>query len=290
MSEQNSTALATRRLDEMTSREVEAYLAGGGDLIFVPFGPISGHGAFIPLGIHAHWAEALGKLLAQMANGLLFPPVHCCYAGATQTFRGTVSYTIAEQAATLVRTARLLHAQGFHRTVLIAGTSPEIMGGTFAARELFDQTGHPFWCIEAARLLDHPEVKSMWEGYSGSFGETVIGLASLKILGRERPIPMAEWAREPKRDDGPDQPADIAGDVVALRRWGAVGFRYYSEGHHGNHGTAGIECNGMNDIDLAVKTLERCAQLLLPSLESLTRYSQWTGTHGFQYIRAQERL
>ena len=33
--------LPRRRLDEMTSREVEFYLKDGGDLIFVPFGPIS---------------------------------------------------------------------------------------------------------------------------------------------------------------------------------------------------------------------------------------------------------
>ena len=41
--------MPTRRLDEMTSREVEFYFKRGGDLVFVPFGPISGHGAFIPL-------------------------------------------------------------------------------------------------------------------------------------------------------------------------------------------------------------------------------------------------
>src|SRR5437762_2951880 len=34
---------ATRRIDEMTSREVESYLKEGGDLALIPFGPVSGH-------------------------------------------------------------------------------------------------------------------------------------------------------------------------------------------------------------------------------------------------------
>ena len=51
--------LVTRRMDEMTSREVELYFQSGGDLVFVPFGNISGHGAFIPIGMHAHWAKWL---------------------------------------------------------------------------------------------------------------------------------------------------------------------------------------------------------------------------------------
>ena len=62
--------LTTRRLDEMTSREVERYLKAGGDLAFIPFGPVSGHGALLPLGIHCHWAHALSLMLAEKANGL----------------------------------------------------------------------------------------------------------------------------------------------------------------------------------------------------------------------------
>src|SRR5690348_7945422 len=87
---------ATRRMDEMTSREVEFYLKQGGDLVFVPFGPVSGHGALIPMGMHAHWATALSVLLAEKANGLVFPTTYACFAGATRTFRGTVSFPIDE--------------------------------------------------------------------------------------------------------------------------------------------------------------------------------------------------
>lgn len=281
---------ATRRMDEMTSREVEFYLNDGGDLVFVPFGPVSGHGAFIPMGMHAHWANALSVLLAEKANGLVFPATFCCFSGATRTFRGTVSFPVEEQVAVLKRIASTLHEQGFRRTVLVAGTNPEDIGGIMAARALFDATEKPFWYLQASRLLEAPEIRAMYAGYPGNFGETLIELASLRILGRERPIPLANWAKEPKHDDDGDQPPEIQRDISALRRFGAVGFRYHEEKNHGNHGTAGIMFKGKLDVDLAVEILDRCADLAVPLLSNYAHYSKWLSEHPVHYIKATDRL
>src|SRR6266516_3461472 len=188
-----NTPPPTRRIDEMTSREVEFYVKEGGDLVFIPFGPVSGHGPFIPMGMHAHWANALSVLLAEKANGLVFPATFTCFAGATRTFRGTVSFTVEEQVSVLKRIASTLHAAGFKRTVLVAGINPEDTGGIIAARALFDETEVPYFYLQASRLLELPEIKSMYSGYPGNFGETVIEMASLRVLGRERPIPVADW-------------------------------------------------------------------------------------------------
>ncbi len=283
--------LETRRLDEMTSREVERYLKGGGDLIFVPFGPISGHGAFIQLGIHAHWAEALSTILARQAGGLVYPAVFQAYCGAPRTFYGAVGFSLMQQAETLMHIARTLYAQGFKRTVLVSGTTPETTGGIVAARTLFDETEIPFWLVEAERALSRPEVKAVFEGYPGNFGETLLGLASLKILGRERSIPYPDWAKEPKEDDGEgDQPGEIFPDVRTLRQWGAVGFRYFEERNHGNHGTAGMEYEGRLDVDMAVEVLEKSAEAILPGLESFTRYREWLEKRPVKFIEATERM
>jgi len=282
--------LPTRRIDEMTSREVELYLKGGGDLAFIPFGPVSGHGVFIPMGMHAHWANALSLLLAEKANGLVFPATFTCFAGATRTFRGTVSFPIEEQVATLKRIARTLHAAGFRRTVLVAGINPEDTGGIIAARELFDESEVPYFYLQGSRLLEVPEIKAMYAGYPGNFGETVIEMASLRILGRERPIPMAEWAQELKPSGYLDQPVEIADDVHRMRRVGAVGFRYFEEKQHGGAGTAGIMFKGRSDIDLAVEVLHRCAELALPALQSLAHYQKWLADHPTEYIKATDRV
>jgi hypothetical protein len=277
-------------MDEMTSREVELYLQAGGDLAFVPFGPLSGHGAFIPMGMHAHWANALSVLLAEWANGLVFPATFTCFAGATRTFRGTVSFPVAEQVSILKRIAATLHAAGFKRTVFVAGTNPEDTGGIIAARSLFDETEIPYFYLQGSRILDAPEVKAMYAGYPGNFGETLIELASLRILGRERPIPLANWAKEIKHEDGGDQPAAIREDIDHMRKFGAVGWRYYEEKQHGNHGTAGIVFKGRSDIDLAVDVLHKCAEIAAPALESFSHYRDWLATHPMEYIRPTDRL
>jgi hypothetical protein len=280
----------TRRIDEMTSREVESYLKEGGDLALVPFGPVSGHGAFIPMGMHCHWANALSVLIAEKANGLVFPATFTCFAGATRTFRGTVSFPIDQQVTVLKRIAGTLHAAGFKRTVLVAGTNPEDVGGIIAARALFDETEIPYFYLQGSRLLDLPEIRAMYAGYPGNFGETLVELASLRILGRERPTPLANWAREIKHEEGGDQPAELAEDTRQMRRVGAVGWRYFEEKNHGNHGTAGIIFKGRSDIDLTVEILHKCADLALPALASFAHYQKWLAEHPMEYIKATDRL
>jgi creatinine amidohydrolase/Fe(II)-dependent formamide hydrolase-like protein len=285
-----SSSLQTRRMDEMTSREVELYLQGGGDLVLIPFGPVSGHGAFIPMGIHGHWAHALAVLLAERANGLVYPPVFTCFSGATRSFRGAVSFPVTEQAQILERVVGVLQQQGFKRIVLVAGTNPEDLGGTVAARQVFDRTEKPVWLLIGERLLHDPAVHALYESYPGNFGETQIGLASLKILGRERPVPYPEWAGEKKVDTDPDQPPEIAEDVRALRTFGTVGFRYFEEANHGNHGMAGLTFDGQSDVDLAVHVLQKSADTAAPALDNLGHYADWLEKHPFQYIVPKDRL
>ncbi len=286
----DSTPFSSRRMDEMTSREIEFYLNSGGDLVLIPFGPISGHGALITVGMHGHWAHALSLLIAERANGLVHPVTYCCFAGATRTFRGTVSFTYEEQVIVLKRIASTLNKQGFRRTVLVGGTNPEDTAGMIAARELFDETEKPFFFVSARRAFDLPEVQELWRGYPGNFDEQQIDLAALRILGRERPIPLENWAREIKNADEPDQPAEIAPDVTAMRKWGTVGWRYFEEKNHGNHGNAGIMLNGRSDTDIAVDVLHKSADVIVPALASYEHYSKWLEQHPMKYITATDRL
>lgn len=277
----------TRRMDEMTSREIEEYFDHGGDLILIPFGPISGHGATTTMGMHGHWAEALSLLIAKKANGLVYPVINTCFAGATRTFRGTVSFTIAEQAAILTKVASILLEQGFKRIVLVAGTNPEDTGGLTAARTVFDLTEKPVWFIVGREILETSDAKKLFDDYPGVFGEAVIDQASLKILGRQRPIPYPDWAKKPEPYER-DQPAEIAGDIKELRRWGNIGFRYFEERQHGLHGTAGLMHNGVCDIDLAVEVLNKCADTVLPALDNLGHYSSWIAGQPFKYVKPKE--
>src|SRR4051794_25376012 len=72
------------RLDLLTSREVGEWMKTN-DTVFVPHGPISGHGPWTTLGVHTHGAEAVATLLARKCDGVVYPPIFTCFAGATRT-------------------------------------------------------------------------------------------------------------------------------------------------------------------------------------------------------------
>lgn len=84
--------------------------------------------------------------------------------------------------------------------------------------------GRRFFFVSTRRAFDLPEVQELWRGYPGNFEEQQIDLASLRILGRERPIPLEDWSREIKTVKEADQPAEIASDVTAMRKWGPLDF------------------------------------------------------------------
>jgi hypothetical protein len=221
--------------------------------------------------------------VAHRADGLVYPPVFACYAGATRSFRGTGPFSIMDQASILKKIAIGLGLQGFKRVVFVAATTPEYIGGTVAAREVFDETEKPVWLLVADKLLEMPEVKAIFAGYPGDFGETLIELASLKVLGKSPRIRFPEYAGTPRPEE-PDQPGEITADVHVLRKWGTVGFRYHHEGEHGNHGNAGIMHEGELDVDMAGRVLSRCADLVIPALSSYARYVEWIAKAPFAYI------
>src|SRR5262249_40985093 len=68
------------RLDLLTSREVGDWMKTN-DVVFVPHGPISGHGPWTTLGVHTHGAEAVATLMARKCDGVVYPPIFTCFAG-----------------------------------------------------------------------------------------------------------------------------------------------------------------------------------------------------------------
>src|SRR5689334_8008390 len=101
-------------LDRLTSREVGERLEST-DVIFVPHGPISGHGPWTTLGMHAHGAEAVSVLLARKCGGLVYPTLFTAFAGATRLYPGTVPFTYEFHIQVLKTVVPSLYTQGFGR-------------------------------------------------------------------------------------------------------------------------------------------------------------------------------
>jgi creatinine amidohydrolase/Fe(II)-dependent formamide hydrolase-like protein len=277
------------RLDLLTSREVGEWLRKH-DVIFVPHGPISGHGPWTTLGVHAHGAEAVATLLARKCDGLVYPPIFTAFAGATRLYPGTVPFSYEFHAQVLKATVRSLHAQGFGRIFLLSYTNPEDAAGLLAARDLFDTEGElPVASLVATRGLTSEPVKKLLSEYKGSAGEALIDYAAMRLLGHERPVAEPELARAGLRG-GEDQPKEIRAAVNILRARGTRGFRYDSEREHSSHGTVGLTFRGRPDIELGLMILDALADYLLPAVDALRRHQEYLRRHPPRRIERQVPL
>ena len=281
------------RLDLLTSREVGEWMRAGGDTVFVPHGPISGHGAWTTLGIHPHGAEAVATLLARKCNGVVTPPIFTAFAGATKMYPGTVPFSYEYHIQTLKAVARSLHTQGFGRIFLICYTNPEDSAGLCAARDLFDMEGElPVAALHCVKGLQTDPLKALiaeYVGTGGSAGEAIIDYAAMRLLGHERPIAEPELARVGLRG-GQDQNVAIRETVNILRARGTRGFRYDAEREHTSHGTVGLMFRNRPDIELGLMILDGLAEYLLPAVDALQRHKDYLRAHPAHRIERQVPL
>ncbi len=273
-------------LDELTSREVGEW-AKSGDAVFVPHGPVSGHGPWTTLGAHPHIAEAVSVLLARKCGGLVYPTVYTCFAGATRMYPGTVPFSYEFHIQILKAVGRSLIGQGFGRIFFVCHTNPEDTAGLVAARDLFDIEGElPVAALVCSKGMSTEPVKKLLEDYKGSVGEALLDYAALKVLGHERGIAEPELARAGGRG-GQDQNAEIRETVNALRSRGTRGFRYDAEREHASHGTAGLAWRDRPDLELGVRILEALADYLLPAVDALKRHRDYLKAHPARRIEKQ---
>jgi creatinine amidohydrolase/Fe(II)-dependent formamide hydrolase-like protein len=277
------------RLDLLTSREVGEWMKTN-DVVFVPHGPISGHGPWTTLGVHPHGAEAVATLLARKCDGVVYPPIFTCFAGATRTFPGTVPFSYEFHIQILKAVVRSLYSQGFGRIFLVCYTNPEDAAGLIAARDLFDIEGEiPVAALVATKGLSSDPVKKLLETYEGSAGEAIIDYAAMRLLGHERAIVEPELAKVGLKG-GQDQKPEIRESVTILRSRGTRGFRYDTEREHSSHGTVGLMHQGKPDIELGLKILDALADYLLPAVEALKKHRDYLKAHPAKRITKQDPL
>jgi creatinine amidohydrolase/Fe(II)-dependent formamide hydrolase-like protein len=277
------------RLDLLTSREVGEWMKTN-DVVFVPHGPISGHGPWTTLGVHTHGAEAVATLLARKCDGVVYPPIFTCFAGATRMYPGTVPFSYEFHIQVLKAVVRSLYSQGFGRIFLVCYTNPEDAAGLIAARDLFDIEGEiPVAALVATKGLSTEPLKKLLADYKGSAGEAIIDYAAMRLIGHERAIAEPELAKVGLKG-GQDQNPEIKPTVDTLRGRGTRGFRYDTEREHSSHGTVGLTHNGQPDVELGLKILDALADYLLPAVDALKRHRDYLKAHPAKRIEKQVPL
>jgi len=298
MEKQNTSSYALPRdnrghpvvhLNRLTSREVGDWMDEGNDIIFVPHGPISGHGPWTTLGIHCHCAEAVAVLLARKCGGIVYPPVFTAFCGATHLYPGSVPFSIEFHAKVLKTICHSLYQQGWRRIFLICHTWPEELAAASAARDLFDLEGElPVASLVSTRFWESPRLRALKADYEGDGGEALVDHAALDVLYQGRPIAEPEMAKNPGLDHGLDQNAEIREAVRILRRSGQRGVRYDAEREHSCHGTVGRLYKGQPDLALGLQLLDGLAEELLPAIEALKQHRDYLLKHPAQRLKKQE--
>jgi creatinine amidohydrolase len=214
----------SRYLLELTTPEVEKYLADGGDLALLPVGPTEMHGPHLPLGTDMYVARAVALKVAEAADGIVLPDLAYNWSGATDGFAGTLSVEpelMQQMIASILRKAARM---GFKRLVLISLHGPNNAVLMPVARRFFETEGVPVFVPHVLRFED-PKMRALFDGPDTFGGEGTMVLGALHILGQPELYSETEMRRA-------DQAPELPESLRRLQRAGTIGFFFQEPRQH----------------------------------------------------------
>jgi len=131
--------MRTRILNKMLASEVEAYLARGGESIFVGIGVVEVHGG-MPVDIEQIVPEAQALAMAEEYDGLCLINLPYMFPGGTVVSNSTVQMSVEDSMAHLKKILYSLVAQGFKKIYLLSGHGPARLYIDAMQRDFFQET------------------------------------------------------------------------------------------------------------------------------------------------------
>jgi len=201
---------------EMTTLEIEDAVSKGHDIALLPLGSVEMHGPHVPTGCDTYIAPALCVLVAHKAGGLVLPPVHYSWPGATRKFMGTIRITHEETVRYVNAIVSSLVDHGFRKILLVSAHGGYRWLGPAFAREFFERTGVPVIFMETGIFAGDPDLRDIFEGKDGAYREASLLLGALDILGKGAVLDLTNV-----NDDAVVKGVSA---VARVRRYGIVGF------------------------------------------------------------------
>lgn len=250
-------------LDELTWREANEAIERGAP-IFLPVGPIEGHGPNMPLGCDYYIATAVAKLMAEKTGGIVMPPLTYTFSGGTSTFKGAVSIPIDVTVQMLKAIISSLWRQGFRRILVLGMHVPDEITIGSAINTIFEEENIPAVHISPWEHVDEDFLKQRMTNFDGRHKEPIAVYAAAKILGKEHIIPDLTTLK----DENPSKDEMLIEPIQTLRKFGKVGYHYTHELQH-------VPQRADVDIELGIEFLNDVAERLLPAVEALEEYVKW---------------
>ena len=208
--------MRTRIFNKMTAKEVEAYLARGGNTIFVAVGVIEVHGS-IALDAEQIMPEAVALACAEAADGLAMINLPYFFPGGTVVSNGTVQVSIRECIDYLMTLGRSLVAQGFRKIFMVSGHGPARLYIDAFCRDFFQETKVHVCHLGFMHLLMNygPERTENLKYMDG------LAPGCYKMLGQLDCLPIDENAAERETPAEPLAP-EVEALNAAMRPLGSV--------------------------------------------------------------------
>jgi len=169
---------------------------------YLPCGLLEWHSSHLPLGIDGLKIEELGRRIAEVFGGVVFPPIYVGAPGFTG-YEGTITYRPATVQQVYAETFGELIKVGFKVIVAIGGHYGRGQKGSLlAAAEVHKDKNAAIWVLNEADVVES-------EGISGDHAgpwETSMGIELCgDLVDMQRFVPGKQELNRyevPKRDDG----------------------------------------------------------------------------------------
>ncbi len=221
--------MRTRIFNKMTAKEVENYLARGGNTIFVGLGVVEVHGA-MPIDVEQIFPEGLAVAMAEKADGLAMINFPYSFPGGTIISNATVQVSVRESYDFLMTICRSLVAQGFKKIFFVTAHGPAALSVDAVCRDFFQETKIHVCHLNGMALMHNYHLSG------GSFGDLdKLSCGAYKILHQEDYLPVDPNAKDPEGDGfgtAPDPVQKELSDILS-KFGGKTSIYYASPDQHG---------------------------------------------------------
>lgn len=219
--------MRTRILNKMTAKEVEDYLARGGDTIFVAVGVIECHSA-MPVEAEQILPESFAVTMAEKADGLALINLPYFFPGGTIVSHATVQVSVRESIDYLMMISHSLVAQGFRKIFFVSGHGPARLYIDPVCRDFFQETKVHVCHLNVMNLLRM--VPNDYGPMTPSGLDFSVG--AYEILKRKDELPVDPDAPDPLPNSDSANNPTMFRLQKALRTVGAQTSMYYADPEH----------------------------------------------------------
>lgn len=253
--------MRSRFLLELTTPQVEAYLAAGGATALLPVGCVEMHGPHQPIGTDSIVAKAFGLRIAEAANGIVLPEVHYTWPGSTDGFAGTLAIEPELVYQTVESICLKAWRMGLQRLLLLSIHHGNHYPLYLLVRRIYENHHIPVVYVNPMQPLDD-EADALFAGEYAKSKEASLVLAALHVLGQPDLYSESEMCYA-------DQPPPRFESFRRISEVGAVGSFMQDPRHHA--------CpSEYASLERGLAFIERQVDKIVPMLAYIDQYVEDT--------------